>query len=262
MQRRSGAGERGFRLHHPPAVSRRMARFACGLATTVALAAVVAACDSGAQGAGPPAEEAGAETLVLDGGACAPPPGPVFENVSDGAIVAMLQAEHEAEIGLAQQFEWRLSSPDTVAFAEKALTDHTLLLLGLRGPCGPITSGWFPTTTAWRLPRRQRARPQWFSDKSGAELDRAYIAYSKCWRTCASSPFSIACSPRAPTTHASSTPFARRARSLPRTRCSPWLRRGRSWLCPERARTELAPRPYPSSFNRYPNPCTVWTTSP
>src|SRR5271170_2181931 len=66
------------------------------------------------------------DAIAPDGSAPDACQAPVFAG-SDGIIGALLEAQDQAEVTLAQTVRDRLEGPSVVAFAEKMITDHTLL---------------------------------------------------------------------------------------------------------------------------------------
>jgi predicted outer membrane protein len=115
----------------------------------------------------------------LDGASDAGPPaceGP-FLPASEGRIAASLDAIDRAEVVLEQSVRDRLQAPAAVAFAEKTVTDHTLLDMQLRGAVRadqvPILMGSESTAIADQAWQAAQA----LGPLQGEDLDRAYAAH-------------------------------------------------------------------------------------
>jgi predicted outer membrane protein len=117
--------------------------------------------------------DAGVEASGDTAGTC---PGPFLAS-SDGRIAAALDAVDRAELVVAQSVRNRLATPGAVAFAEKAVTDHTLLDMQLRGAVRtdhvPILSGSASDAVAAQASQAAQA----LGPLHGEALDRAYVSH-------------------------------------------------------------------------------------
>jgi putative membrane protein len=110
--------------------------------------------------------------------ACAPAAcqGLVFAG-SDGVIAALLEAQDQAEVSLAQTVRDGLADPNVVAFAEKMITDHTLLDLQVGGSVRTDAIGLLPDGASAAIAAQENETAQVLGALSGAPLDRAYMAH-------------------------------------------------------------------------------------
>jgi predicted outer membrane protein len=151
-------------------------RFAPGLFLTCALAA----CGGGHSSEAPIAERVDAGEAA-DGDAAdgdAGDAGPVV-TCSDGAVAAILAAEEQADIDFAIAVRDQLQSPDAIAFAEKEITDHTLLLLGLKQDAVDDGIPLVPDDDAEAVTQSMQLATQSVQSihpGAGLAVDRAYIA--------------------------------------------------------------------------------------
>lgn len=133
------------------------------------LATALVACSAhSSTGASPVAGEADAADDAGEGGVAAP--------CSDGAIAAVLEAEENADVDLAMAVRSRLESADAVAFAEKEITDHTLLLLQVQGAVRADAIAVPSSDDADAIAQSAKLAGQSLAPLSGAALDRAYLA--------------------------------------------------------------------------------------
>lgn len=106
-------------------------------------------------------------------GACQ---GPVFA-ATDGTIAALLEAQDQAEVSLAQTVRDRLADPNVVAFAEKMITDHTLLDLQVGGSVRTDAIGLLPDGASAAIAAQENETAQVLAPLQGAPLDRAYMSH-------------------------------------------------------------------------------------
>jgi predicted outer membrane protein len=123
----------------------------------------------------PPEAAAWADRAALDGGGCSPA-GEALAQCAANRVIAIAQAVDTAEISLAQAVRAGTNDPNVTAYAEKMVTDHSLLLEQLRGavPAGAVaaTDNEIGRTIASATASEIQALS---SDTSGA--DRAYLNY-------------------------------------------------------------------------------------
>jgi predicted outer membrane protein len=130
--------------------------------------------------AGPEGSGAAPEAPLVDASDAGPSapacPGPVLPS-TDGRIAASLDAIDRAEVVLEQSVRDRLATPAVIAFAEKTVTDHTLLDMQLRGAVRadqvPILSGTASDAIADQAWQAAEA----LGALQGDDLDRAYVAH-------------------------------------------------------------------------------------
>jgi predicted outer membrane protein len=140
-----------------------------------------AACGDGHSSDAPSAEQADASDAAgeaADGDAG--DVGPVGHvPCSDGAVAAILAAEEQAHIDFAKAVRDQLQSPDAIAFAEKEITDHTLLLLGLKQDArddGIALAADDDADAVTQSMQLTIQAVQSLHPASGLAVDRAYIA--------------------------------------------------------------------------------------
>jgi putative membrane protein len=119
--------------------------------------------------AGPGAQAAGGEAAI----ACQTP----VLTVSQGDIAGLLDAIDAAEVSLDEAVRARLNDAAAVAFAEKAITDHTLLDLQLRGAVRADRLAITSTDTSAAISSQEAQAAQAYGPLQGASLDRAYLAH-------------------------------------------------------------------------------------
>lgn len=135
------------------------------------LATALVACSAhSSAGASPVADEVDAGDDASEGGVAAP--------CSDGAIAAVLEAEENADVDLAMAVRDRLRSAEAVAFAEKEITDHTLLLLQVQGAVRADAIAVPSSDDADAVAQSAKLAVQSLAPLSGAALDRAYLAWA------------------------------------------------------------------------------------
>jgi len=138
------------------------------------LATALVACSAhSSTGASPVAGEADAADDAGEGGE-----GGVAAPCSDGAIAAVLEAEENADVDLAMAVRGRLESAGAVAFAEKEITDHTLLLLQVQGAVRADAIAVPSSDDADAIAQSAKLAVQSLAPLSGAALDRAYLAWA------------------------------------------------------------------------------------
>jgi predicted outer membrane protein len=98
-------------------------------------------------------------------------------SASQGEIAGLLDAIDAAEVSLDQAVRARLSDATIIAFAEKAITDHTLLDLELRGAVRADRLAIAPSDTSAAIASQEGQAAQAFGPLQGPSLDRAYMAH-------------------------------------------------------------------------------------
>lgn len=136
-----------------------------GLVVTISLAACSGPSSTGAS---PVGDQAGAGDDAGDGG--------IARTCSDGAVAAVIAAEERADLDVAMAVRDRLQSADAVAFAEKEITDHTLLLLQLQGAVRADAIVLPSSDDADAIAQSAKLTVQSLAPLAGAALDRAYLA--------------------------------------------------------------------------------------
>jgi predicted outer membrane protein len=160
-----------------PSFVEKLALAACVLPFSAGCARTDLSPASGASfDAGPPAEAgAPADGAAVDGGVCSPV-GEALAQCTSDSVVAIAQAVDTAEVALAQTVRAGTTNPSVTAYAEKMITDHSLLLeeLGgaMRAGANVATSNEIGRTVA----RTSEAAIQTLTtDASG--IDREYLSY-------------------------------------------------------------------------------------
>jgi predicted outer membrane protein len=113
------------------------------------------------------------DAAANDAAACSVP----ILSASEGNIAALLDAVDAAEVSLDQAVRARLKDTAVVAFAEKAITDHTLLDLELRGAVRADRLAILASDTSAAVVSQEVQAAQAFGPLDGMVLDRAYIAH-------------------------------------------------------------------------------------
>jgi hypothetical protein len=142
----------------------------------------VAACGNGSAVA-PVAEQTDAgdvgeaATCPADAAAVAP------VACSDGAVAALVAAEEQADVDLAMAVREQLVSAGAIAFAEKEITDHTLLLLSLQSAARDDGVALIPNDDAAAVTQSTKDAIQQLKSLlpgsalgQGGEVDRGYMA--------------------------------------------------------------------------------------
>jgi predicted outer membrane protein len=147
-----------------------------GLVVAIVLAACSGRSSTGASPVAGEADGAGEGGGGGEGGAGEESGGGGAQTCSDGAIAAVLAAEERADLDVAMAVRDRLESPDAVAFAEKEITDHTLLLLQLQGAVRADAVSLPSSDDADATAQSAKLAVQSLATLAGAALDRAYLA--------------------------------------------------------------------------------------
>lgn len=116
------------------------------------------------------ASDAGAS----EGGVC---PGLVFAGWSDGMIAALLEANDQAEVSLAQTVRAGLGDPEVVAFAEKTITNHTLLGLQAEGAARADAIAVVPSGESVAIAAQEGQAAQGLARLAWESLDCAYMEH-------------------------------------------------------------------------------------
>ena len=101
---------------------------------------------------------------------------PVFGS-TDGAIAVLLEAQDQAEVSLEQAVRDRLSSPAVVAFAEKMITDHTLLELQVAGSVRADSIGLVPGGFSAAVAEQENETAQVLNSLQGADSHCVYMSH-------------------------------------------------------------------------------------
>lgn len=120
------------------------------------------------------AGNAGTNGAGASGPGCA---GPFVSGWSDGAIAALLEVEDQEEVTLAQAVRAGLEGADVVAFAEKSITDDTLLLLQAEGAVRTDAIAIVETGEGAAVVAQEQQTAHALAALSGVDLDRAYMEH-------------------------------------------------------------------------------------